>query len=212
MALERTVLMADGSVRSHHEIERITHVCGNTTTIDVLSWTNSTRSGGCVRTFVVRDYDSSITESDAYAIVSADEAFVEYVDPNKEAIDELLPILTDEQAEQVTNVHPSWAAGVAYAVGKRVKHDGKLYRCVQAHTSQEGWEPPVTPALWVRTAHEGEIPVWVQPTGAQDAYNTGDRVHYQSATDPIYESTMDGNVWSPADYPQGWQLVSDGGK
>lgn len=68
-------------------------------------------------------------------------------------------------------------------------------------------EPSATPALWVRTAKEGEIPVWVQPTGAHDAYNKGDRVHYPSATDPVYESLIDANVYSPEAYPQGWQLV-----
>lgn len=45
------------------------------------------------------------------------------------------------------------------------------------------------------------IPAFVQPTGAQDAYKTGDRVTYNGH---IYESTMDGNVWAPDAYPQGW--------
>ena len=59
----------------------------------------------------------------------------------------------------------------------------------------------------MRTDKEGEIPVWVQPTGAHDAYNKGDKVHYPSATDPVYESLIDANVYSPEAYPQGWQLV-----
>ena len=41
-----------------------------------------------------------------------------------------------------------WQAGVAYAVDDEVTYDGTLYRCVQAHTSQAGWEPPNVPALW----------------------------------------------------------------
>lgn len=211
MALERSVLI-QGVVMTYHTVERITHICGESTVIDVLSWEDSGMEGTPIRSVFSVDYDSGLDEADAYAYVSERSEFVEYVDPNKEAIDELLPILTDEQAEQVTNVHPSWAAGVAYAVGKRVKHDGKLYRCVQAHTSQEGWEPPVTPAMWVRTAPEGEIPVWVQPTGAQDAYNTGDKVHYPDAEGPVYVSLIDANVYSPETYPQGWELVSGGGE
>lgn len=47
-------------------------------------------------------------------------------------------------------------------------------------------------------------PEFKQPTGAHDAYNTGDRVRYN---DKIYESTMDGNVYSPDAYPQGWKEV-----
>ncbi len=42
----------------------------------------------------------------------------------------------------------SWAPNVAYAVGAIVTYGGHTYRCLQAHTSQVGWEPPNTPALW----------------------------------------------------------------
>lgn len=45
---------------------------------------------------------------------------------------------------------------------------------------------------------------WVQPTGAHDAYNVGDRVTFKGTT---YESTMDGNVWSPSVNPNGWQDI-----
>lgn len=55
-----------------------------------------------------------------------------------------------------------------------------------------------------------DIPVWVQPTGAHDAYQTGDRVHYPGENDPVYESLIDGNVWSPEVYPAGWrQLLTE---
>lgn len=49
-------------------------------------------------------------------------------------------------------------------------------------------------------------PEWVQPTGAHDAYNTGDRVTYNGR---VYESTMDGNTWSPDAYPQGWEDLGE---
>ena len=52
-----------------------------------------------------------------------------------------------------------------------------------------------------------DIPVWVQPTGAHDAYQTGDRVHYPGENDPVYESLIDGNVWSPEVYPAGWRQL-----
>jgi hypothetical protein len=124
--------------------------------------------------------------------------------PDGASLDEVLDILTDDQAQAVPDAFRAWAVGLAYEVGKRVRYDGKLYKCVQAHTSQEDWTPDKTPALWTRIGEPGEIPVWVQPTGAQDAYNTGDKVHFPTASDPVYESTIDGNVWSPADYPAGW--------
>lgn len=113
--------------------------------------------------------------------------------------------LTDEDALDGIELFAPWAAGVAYALDVRVRYDEKLYKCVQAHTSQEGWEPPATPALWTEVAKPGEIPVWKQPTGAQDAYSKGDKVHYPDEDGPVYVSTIDNNVWEPTVY--GWEVV-----
>lgn len=113
--------------------------------------------------------------------------------------------LPDEDALRGVKLFPAWAAAEEYSVADRVRFEGKLYKCVQAHTSQEGWEPPTVPALWTEVAKPGEIPVWKQPTGAQDAYMTGDKVHFPTADDPVYVSTVDNNVWQPGVY--GWEVV-----
>ena len=115
--------------------------------------------------------------------------------------------LPDEDAVEAVELFENWEPGKDYIVGKRLRYIDKLYKVNQAHTSQSDWTPDITPALYTEVAKPGEIPVWRQPTGAQDAYNTGDKVHYPTISDPVYESTIDNNVWSPADYPQGWQLV-----
>lgn len=114
--------------------------------------------------------------------------------------------LTDTDALAAVELFEHWAVDTAYALDVRVSYSGKLYKCVQAHTSQTGWEPPEVPALWTEVAKPGEIPVWRQPTGTQDAYMIGDQVHYPDADGPVYESMVDNNVWSPADY--GWELLS----
>ena len=113
--------------------------------------------------------------------------------------------LPDEDALEAVELFPFWAVDTAFEADKRIRYGEKLYRCVQAHTSQDGWEPDKTPALWAEVAKPGEIPVWRQPTGAQDAYNKGDRVHYPDASGPVYESTLDANIWAPDAY--GWVLV-----
>ena len=115
--------------------------------------------------------------------------------------------LSDEDALSAVELFKAWAADTAYAADERIRYGDKLYRCVQAHTSQTDWTPDTTPALWTEVAKPGEIPVWRQPTGAQDAYNTGERVHYPDADGSVYESTIDGNVWSPEAYPAGWRAV-----
>ena len=52
---------------------------------------------------------------------------------------------------------------------------------------------------------ESQAPAeFVQPTGAHDAYNLGDRVTYSGR---IYESIINGNVWSPDVYPDGWTEI-----
>ena len=113
--------------------------------------------------------------------------------------------LPDEDALEAVELFPVWAVDVQYAVNDRVRFDSKLYRCVQAHSSQQDWTPAATPALWTEVAKPGEIPVWRQPTGAQDAYMTGDKVHYPTADDPVYRSIVDNNVWQPGVY--GWEMV-----
>ena len=111
--------------------------------------------------------------------------------------------LPDEDALEAVELFPAWAVETAYGAQTRVRYDGKLYRCEQAHTSQTGWEPDKTPALWTEVAEPGEIPVWRQPTGAQDAYQTGDKVWYPEKDTTVYVSTMDNNVWEPGVY--GWE-------
>lgn len=57
--------------------------------------------------------------------------------------------LPDSDAAKAVELIPAWAYPVSYVVGNRVSDGGKLYKCQQAHTSQEGWKPSATPALWV---------------------------------------------------------------
>ncbi len=115
--------------------------------------------------------------------------------------------LADDDAIEAAELFPAWAVGTAYAVDQRIRYGDKLYKCVQAHTSQADWKPDSTPALWTEVAKPGEIPVWKQPTGAQDAYAKGDKVWFPDMNTTVYESIIDSNVWSPTDYPQGWKAV-----
>lgn len=123
------------------------------------------------------------------------------------AVKSLRASATDEQAVEAVGIYPLWGEGKDYALGIRVQYGGKLYRCEQAHTSQADWTPDATPALWTEVAAPGEIPVWKQPSGAQDAYNKGDRVWYPEKNTTVYESLIDANVYSPEAYPAGWMEV-----
>lgn len=65
----------------------------------------------------------------------------------------------DNTALRMAEFFPAWAAGVSYTAGHKVQHSGRLFRCLQAHTSQEGWGPENTPALWVGICetHDGSL-------------------------------------------------------
>lgn len=109
--------------------------------------------------------------------------------------------LSDEDALDVPEMFPHWRDGVELAVDDRIYYNDKLYRVVQAHTTQNGWEPDKVPALFTEIAKPGEIPEWKQPTGAQDAYMAGDKVRHNGA---VWISAVDNNVWEPGVY--GWTV------
>jgi hypothetical protein len=113
--------------------------------------------------------------------------------------------LTDEQALELKDVYPFWSGdSEVYNLDFKVKFfDGeiKLYKVVQAHTSQPEWTPPTVPALFTKIAPPGVIPDWKQPTGGQDAYNIGDQVYHDNPNDGgniwLYESKIDANTTEP---------------
>lgn len=106
----------------------------------------------------------------------------------------------DATALDAISLYPHWVEGLTVAVGDRYQYHYDLYRCVQAHTTQGDWNPEVAPALWVRVSLE-EFPEWVQPIGAHDAYNTGDKVTHNGVK---YISDVDANVWEPGVH--GWSV------
>lgn len=98
-----------------------------------------------------------------------------------------------------------WTAGVAYTVGQLRNYGEALYRCVQAHTAQTGWEPDKAASLWTVAADPAEEwPAWSQPLGAQDAYANGAKVSHNGKH---WTSDVDGNVWEPGVY--GWSEAAD---
>ena len=115
-------------------------------------------------------------------------------------IEQLAVTLDDETALTGVELFPAWVVGKAYAANDRAQYNGTLYKCVQAHTSQSDWMPSATPALW-KTVSLDEYPEWVQPAGAHDAYNIGDKVTYNGQH---YVCTSNANVYAPDVY--GWQL------
>lgn len=118
-------------------------------------------------------------------------------------IEQAAASLSDESALNVPELYTHWQPNITLEINNRVYWNDKLYRVVQTHTTQEGWEPNQTPALFTEIAKPGEIPEWKQPTGAQDSYNQGDKVRYNNI---IWESEVNNNVWEPGVY--GWKQIN----
>ena len=117
--------------------------------------------------------------------------------------------LTDDMAMEVATVFPVYEVGKAYKAEEMFTYgvndvgDPQLYRVVSDHTSQADWIPSSTPALYtpIGLTDEGYA-VWSKPTGAHDAYDIGDVVDYNGT---LYKSVINGNVYSPDEYPAGWE-------
>ncbi len=106
----------------------------------------------------------------------------------------------DTTALRMVEFYPAWSAGQAYPAGFKVQHRGDLWRCLQEHTSQDGWEPDIAPSLWAKVLIPDEtvIPEWEQPDST-NPYMTGDTVTHNGKT---WVSAVDNNVWEPGVY--GW--------
>ena len=102
---------------------------------------------------------------------------------------------TDEQAAEASGIYPNWDVPRDYAVGDKVLYDYVLYSCLQAHTSQNGWNPVDAPSLWAKVLipDPGVIPEWEQPSST-NPYMKGDKVKHNGL---VWQSLIDNNVWEP---------------
>lgn len=132
----------------------------------------------------------------------------------RRALQMFIATLSEERALEIASVYPAWEPMKSYVIGDIVSYgvnslgDPQLYKIVQAHTSQSDWTPSTTPSLYDAFGLDASgYPIWAQPSGAHDAYSKGDVVNYNGT---LYESVIDGNVWSPDVYPSGWKSVSGG--
>ena len=107
----------------------------------------------------------------------------------------------DETALIGKSLYPVWSSGISVSVNDRYQYNNKLYKCVQAHTTQADWTPDKTPALWVEVSLD-EFPEWKQPAGAHDAYAKGNKVKHNGKK---WSSDVDANVWEPGVY--GWSEI-----
>ena len=113
--------------------------------------------------------------------------------------------LPDKDALEAIQLFQNWKSTATYEAGDRVRYDGVLYNCLQAHTAQSDWTPITAPSLWAKVLipDPNVIPEWEQP-GSTNPYMTGDKVKHNGKT---WVCTCDNNVWEPGVY--GWSEVTE---
>lgn len=117
-----------------------------------------------------------------------------------EAIRMILTAAGDEEALKAKELYPDWKTEKEYKKDERVLYNGILFKCIQAHTSQETWNPADAPSLWaeVLIPDPEVIPDWKQPEST-NPYMKGDKVKHNDKT---WVSDIDNNIWEPGVY--GW--------
>ena len=65
----------------------------------------------------------------------------------------------DNTALRMVAFYPEWAENTEYTIGYKAQRNGKLWRCIQAHASQTGWEPENAASLWTEIceSHAGTL-------------------------------------------------------
>ena len=121
----------------------------------------------------------------------------------RESVDNIISALSDEQALEAVVLFPEWKIDTTYEENARVRYENKLYRVLQAHTSQENWKPNIAYSLFAALLIDEEnntIQEWVQPDST-NGYKNGDKVIHNEM---YWVSTSDDNVWMPGEVGAPW--------
>ena len=185
---ENLMLKFENGEGTNQKIDRI---------IDVVNWLcHEMQQGRVNNNKLVLQNDINLAEQRVTTPLSI--AFVKMVE--KGEIDEIT-------ASENANLFISWDEKSAYNANDLRQFNGKLYKCLQAHTAQADWSPDLATSLWKEIGvNENGVAEWSQPISALDAYMIGDVVMYNGV---CYSSIIDNNVWSPEAYPGGWEVIEN---
>lgn len=150
---------------------------------------------------------------DAYVFAMTGSANAVAAEQTRKALQLFAQTLDDSAALEIATVFPAYEVGRTYekdfifSYGETSTGDPQLYKVVKDHTSQEDWVPDKEPSLYTAIGlTPSGYPIWNRPSGAHDAYNKGDIVSYN---EKLYISLINGNTWSPDEYPAGWEEYTE---
>lgn len=104
--------------------------------------------------------------------------------------------------DAMPSVHPAWAAGQSVSIGTHRAYDSQTWRCIQAHTTQAGWEPPIVPALWTMVPKPG-LSAWAFPV----TYSLPSRVTHGGRLYNLLQAHTSQAAWAPPNVQALWQDI-----
>ena len=120
-------------------------------------------------------------------------------------IEQAAQSLDDKTASEGAELFPALKYdGSLVKAGTRIDWHGTLKRASVDLWDTEQNNPDNAPTLWENIAYKDGIRIIPETITATLAFSKGERGWWQ---DVLYESLMDGNVYTPAQYPAGWTLV-----
>lgn len=134
------------------------------------------------------------------------------IDANLQATRKLIRVdeLSEEELLNIIDLYEKWEPNLVFEqkdVGKLVRHEGKLYKILQPHTSQSDWPPQDAKALYGLVQPKEVIGAWdFERDYAANPIQPGEKVIWTDGK--VYESIHPSpHSWTPTDYPQAWKLI-----
>lgn len=124
--------------------------------------------------------------------------------------------LSKEQKDNILNQYKPYQVGKTYKENEKFTYKGKVYQAKHEHVSKTTWLPDSTPGMYIEylnveiqnqdSSTTDVVKEFIQPTGADDAYNKGNKVLFKGK---IYRSKINTNTFSPEQFPDGWEEVAE---
>lgn len=111
---------------------------------------------------------------------------------------------SDSERSKMPLLHDGWRVGRECVIDSVYRHKGDLYRCRQTHTTQAGWEPDKTEALFKKLMYRDGIRIIPDVITTGDMFAEGEQGWWG---DVLYRSKKDNNVYTPAVRPEDWEEV-----
>lgn len=202
MALLKEIIKPNGVKLGYHRISMIKMDTNQQITLLIDSYIDETG----------RDYEKKYANGEIegepiFPYVDSEYITIPY-DPDMTAEKAYKTVKTLPEFEEADDAFDEWNGNsVKYSKGDYISYNGKIYKVLQSHISQPDWTPVEAVSLFLeRPDPRIDYAEFIQPTGAHDVYNQGDKVTYNGSK---YESVIDNNAWSPDTYPAGWKKTED---